>query len=63
LSKPRSVSSRASAGVAAITERLGLWKRRSARQISEPGTGTRARTYSGKRVWKLVVNGSLRWRQ
>ena len=34
-----------------------------ARQISEPGTGTRARTYSGKRVWKLVVNGSLRCRQ
>ncbi len=62
-SNPRIRNSFASAGVAAITARLGAWKRRSARQISDSGIGARARTYSGKRVWKLVVKGKRCLRQ
>ena len=47
----------ASAVVAAITAWLGRWNQRSARQTQDSGIGERAETYSGKRVWKLVVNG------
>ena len=43
-------NSAASAGVAAITARLGLWNRRSIRQTQASGIGKRAETYSGKRV-------------
>ena len=39
------------------------WNRRSAAQIQLSGTGRRAEMYSGKRVWKLVVNGRPCWRQ
>jgi hypothetical protein len=43
-------SSVASAGVAAITAWLGPWKARNAAQIHFSGIGSRAETYSGKRV-------------
>jgi hypothetical protein len=59
LRKPRPRNSSASAGVAAITASLLPWKKRSAAQTQDSGIGKRAEIYSGKRVWKLVVNGTL----
>ena len=56
-------NSAASAGVAAITAWLGRWNQRSTRHVKDSGIGERAETYSGKRVWKLVVNGRPRLRQ
>ena len=63
LRKPRARNSLASAGVAAITAWLGPWNPRSAAQIQDSGIGKRAEMYSGKRVWKLVVNGKPCLRQ
>jgi len=53
----------ASAGVAAITAWLGPWNQRRIRQTQASGIGERAETYSGKRVWKLVVKGAPCLRQ
>ncbi len=55
--KPCASSSRFIAGVRAITETPALWNQRSSDQIHRSGMkGKRAWTYSGKRVWKEVVN-------
>src|SRR4029453_13337191 len=59
--KPRVLSSEESVGVAASTAAPGAWKRRSQAHVisfvQDSGSGSRSARYSGKRVWKLVVNG------
>ena len=64
LRKPRPRNSLASAGVAAITAWLGAVEPAQRRpDPAIPESAERAEMYSGKRVWKLVVNGKPCLRQ